>query len=489
MIRWAAPAVALLLAACAQPAARLPAAPPAPDPLRHLRVLHLNDVADVEPLVRAASVVREARGALPRVLVTGGGDLLAPSPASLVLDGAPAAAAWKAIGLAAATPGDRDLALPPAVLEARTRESGARWVSANLRRGGRPCCGAATRALLAVAGMRVGITGVTSEDAAGAFSDVDAGNPVASAREAVAALRAEGAEVVLLLAHGEAPLLELLARTAGPDLVLGGHDGTPLAAGAGGVPVVRAARGARDVAQVDLWLGPEGGVVARDVRFLPATGASAEPALAALADRAEADLAAALPVGETVTPLDSRPESLAAAESPLGNLLADLARSATRAEVALIDAGSVTPRLVPPGPVPALWPIDLLEDLGPLAVLEVPGADLRAALEHAVARLPSAAPRFLQVSGLALRVDPWARPGERLVAASAGGGPLDPSRRYRVVTTARAAAGGDGYGWLRNARRLVHEDLSPHLAALLVARLRSGDPLAPDVEGRIVVAD
>ncbi len=488
----AALAAGLVLGACATPAPRGPEGPRAEPPaLRHLRILHLNDVADLEAgaggggLVHAASTVRAARGTLPRVLVTGGGDLLAPSPASLVLDAAPAAAAWRAIGLGAATPGDRDLALGPGLLARRARESGARWTTANLRAGDRPCCGAEARLLLDVGGVRVGVAGVTGEGAArAARADVDVADPVAAAREAVAALRAGGAEVVLLLAHGEAPLLEVLARVARPDVVLGGHEGTPLATPVGPTAVVRAARGGRDVVQVDVWLEPDGALAGRDVRFLPVLGAPPDPALLDVADRAARSLAAAPPVGTTEVPLDARPDAFAAGESPLGNLLADLARRATGADVALVDAGSVAPRLVEPGPVPAAWPIDLLPDLGPLVVLEVPGADLEAVLEHALARLPAAASRFLQVSGLTVRHDPDARPGERLVSATIGDQSVDPARRYRVAGTARIAAGGDGYGWLRGARRLATEDVTPRLAALLVARLRMGAPLAPEVEGR-----
>ncbi len=487
-------AVALLAAACAGLPTRTSVPPvAAPPDLRHLRILHLNDVADLESgpdgagLLRAASVVRAARGDLPRVLVSGGGDLLALSPASLVLDAAPAAAAWRAIGLDVATPGDRDLALPPALLTARARDTGARWTTANITDGNRPCCGAAARMLLVVGGIRVGVTAVTSEDAARASgTGLAVADPVEAARDAVAALRAEGAEVVLLLAHGEAPLLEVLGHAARPDVVLGGHEGTPLAARAGPATVARAAGGGRDVVQVDLWVDADGAVAARDVRFLPVLGAPPDPALLEVADRAAQAMASAPPVGTTGVRLDARPAAFAAGEAPLGNLLADLARRATRADAALVDAGSVSPRLLEPGPVPAAWPIDLLPDLGPLDVLEVSGADLAAVLEHALAWLPAPTTRFLHLSGLAVRYDPAAGPGERLRSATVGGARLDPARHYRVAATRRIAAGGDGYGWLRAARRLAPLDVTPRLAALLVARLRAEGPLAPAVDGRVV---
>lgn len=492
----AACAASLLLAACAAASDVRPVidAPSPPRPaLRHLRILHLNDVADFERgpdgagLLRAASVVRAARGELPRVLVSGGGDLLALSPASLVLDAAPIAAAWRALGLDVATPGDRDLGLPPALLAARARDTGARWLTANVIDGDRPCCGAARWTVVDVGGIRVGVTGVTSEDAGrAAGSDLDIGDPVAAARDAVAALRVEGAEVVLLLAHGEAPLLELLGHAARPDVVLGGHEGTPVSTQAGPATVVRAAAGARDVVQVDLWLTDTGRIAARDVRFLPVLGAPPDSALLEVADRAAEALAQAPPVGTTAVPLDARPDAFAAGEAPLGNLLADLARRATRADVAIVDAGSVAPRSLEPGPVPATWPTDLLPDLGPLAVLEVSGADLAAVFEHALVWLPAPATRFLHLSGVTVRYDPAARPGERLRSVTVGGAPLDPERRYRVATTARIAAGGDGFGWLLAARRLAPLDVTPRLAALLVSRLRSGEPLAPSVEGRLV---
>lgn len=490
-------AAALLLALAAAGCARLPRDTPAPPAeslgVRHLRILHLNDVAHLEAaagepgLGAAASVVRAARGRLPRVVVTGGGDLLGPAPSALVLDAAPQAAAWAALGLDVATPGDRDLALAPALLARRASETGARWTSANVGNGGRPCCGMARTVLLERDGLRIGVTGVTSEDVVrAAGTGLEAGDPAEAARQAVAALRAAGAHLVLLLAHGEAPLLEVLARAARPDVVLGGHEGTPLALAVGPAFVVRAARGGRDVVQVDLWISAEGVVEGRDVRFLPAAGAPPEPALAALADQAAEDVAVAPPAGATAVPLDPRPEAFAAGESPLGNLLADLARRATGADVALVDAGSVAPRALEPGPVPAAWPIDLLPDLGPLSLLEVSGADLAAVLEHALGRLPGPASRYLHLSGLSLRYDPEARPGERVRQVLVGERPLEAARRYRVAATRRVALGGDGYGWLRAARRLLPDDAAPHLAARLLARLRTGEALAPAVDGRVV---
>ncbi len=474
--------------------------------VRHLLVLHLNDVADLDRgatgggLARAAAVVHRARAGVARVLVTGGGDLLGPSPAALLLDAEPAAEAWRALGLDVATPGDRDLGLGPATLGRRIGDSGARWTTANLRRAGRPdlpCCGAEGPLLLELNGLRVGVAGVTGEAAAALAQperlDIEVLDPVVVARDAVAALRARGADVVLLLAHGEAPLLELLARAAQPDLVLGGHAGSPLGFEAGPALVVRTSPGGQDVARIDLLVREGVGIVGRSLRFLPVGPEVApDPGLAglleALPGRLEA--AAAAVAGVTSVPLDPRPEALGAAESPLGNLLADLARARLGADAALIDAGSIAG--LPPleaGPLPAGFALRLLPDLGRLALLEVTGAELRATLEHGLTRLPEPSSRFLQLSGLRVTWDPEAPPGRRLRAVTVDGAPLDARRRYRVAVTARLARGSDGHAWLRGARRLVPDDAGPLLADLLLARLRSGAPLAPALEGRVAAGE
>jgi 2',3'-cyclic-nucleotide 2'-phosphodiesterase (5'-nucleotidase family) len=258
------------------------------------------------------------------------------------------------------------------------------------------------------------------------------------------------------------------------------------------VPVVRATGGGRDVAQVDLWVGPGGDLAGLDVRFLPVDASlSPDPALAPVRDETEAALArvAARPAGTTAVALDGRLEAAGVRESALGNLVADLAREGTGAAAALVDAGSIGPVAIGTGPLPGDLPLRLFPDLGPLAVLEVSGADLAAALEHALGRLPTPSTRFVQLSGLRVTFDAGARVGARVRGvATAGGGALDPARRYRVAVSARLAAGADGQAGLRAARRLVAEDSAPLLAYLLLARMRAGAPLAPAVEGRLRAA-
>lgn len=494
--------VALVLTGCGVAAPGRPQSPRPPvPPARHLLLLHLNDVADLDGgpegggLARAAAVVRRARAGVSRSLVTGGGDLLGPSAAALLLGGTPAAEGWRTLGLDVATPGDRDLALGPAALRRAIAESGARWTSANLGGGERPerrCCGTEDAVVLDLEGVRVGVAGVIGEDTAGGEArrwGIAVSDPVAAARRAVERLRAAGAEVVVLLAHGEGPLLELLARAARPDLVLGGHEGAPLALEAGPALVVRTGRGGRDVARIDLLVARGAGVVGRTLRFLPVGPEVApDPALQGLAEAAagRVEAAAAVPAGATAVALDPRPETLGAGEAPLGDLLADLARARLGADVALIDAGSVAggPPLEP-GPLASGLPLRLLPDLGPLAAVELSGGELLATLEHGLARLPAAAPRFLQLSGLTVAYDPERAPGRRVVAVAVDGTPLDAARHYRVATTARLARGADGHAWLRGARRLVPEDAGPLLAELLLDRMRDGTPLAPRADGRL----
>ena len=137
---------------------------------------------------------------IPRRVMVLGGDTLSPSVASTLLQGRHMIAGLNALGLDLATFGNHEFDFGPAVLAERMRESKFVWLSANVldRSDGRPFGGAQREVMLTLAGVRVGVFGLTTAEVVKSSSpgpEVEVREPIAAAREVSHDLRQRGAQV------------------------------------------------------------------------------------------------------------------------------------------------------------------------------------------------------------------------------------------------------------------------------------------------------
>ena len=128
-------------------------------------------------------------------------------------------------------------------------------------------------------------------------------------------------------------------------------------------------------------------------------------------------------------------------------------RAATGADVALINGGGIRAgKVYPPGTI--LTRRDLRSELpfgNKTVVLEVSGADLRAAVEHGGERSRQRCRPVCGTSpGMAYRFDASKPAGRRIAGVTVGDAPLDPTRTYRLATFDFLGRGGDG---VRHVRR------------------------------------
>ena len=186
-------------------------------------------------------------------------------------------------------------------------------------------------------------------------------------------------------------------------------------------------------------------------------------------------------IGQAAHAFDGENRDIRTRETNLGNLLADLARQHTGTEIGLVNSGMIRSS-IPAGPLTVKRAMEVLPFDSSLTSFTVTGATLQAALENSVSRLPQASGRFLQVSGLAVVLDPTAPSGSRITSVQVNGAPLNPARRYSVAADTFIAEGGDGYTMFRQATD--RRDHQIPLRDVLVAALKAG-PLAAKVEGRI----
>lgn len=472
-----------------------------------LTILQLNDLYDITPvekgkkggLSRVATLRDRIVSEVPHSVFVLAGDFLSPSTMSSTFQGSQMVAALNAVGLDLATFGNHEFDFGPAVTKERMRESRFTWVSSNILEPetGLPFGGAASFVLREYGGVRVAFLGLTtpathtlSKGAAGlTFLD-----PIQAAKAVVARARRAKADVIVALTHQDmADDEQLAASVPGIDLILGGHEHTPLDARVGRTLILKTGSDAVALGRIDLLvtLGKGGRRVESTWKLLPVTDEIPDqPEVAAVVKR-YADLTAAalsVGVGETKLPLDTRGEMVRTRESAVGNLIADLMKDALGADVALVNGGGIRGNAIfPAGPLRRDDVLKILPFANKVVKLEVTGEVLRAALENGLSQIEKTAGRFPQCSGLRLSFDPTRPAGSRLVSVTVGGRALDPRAHYTLATFDFLHGGGDGYAMLQQARVLVKAENGPMDSDLILDRLKQG-PIAPVLDGRLQVA-
>ncbi|MBA2340289.1 MAG: 5'-nucleotidase C-terminal domain-containing protein [Pyrinomonadaceae bacterium] len=344
--------------------------------------------------------------------------------------------------------------------------------------------------------MKIGLFGVLTPETARtskASADVQFLDPCETARKTAAEIRAQGAQVVVALTHLTMRQDKALAACAPLDVIIGGHEHSLLQSLAGRTPIFKMGSDARNLGRIDLNIeAATGKLTSIDWEIIPVTNeVPDEPQVAILIAEYEKRLSAELDkvVGSTGVQLDARQETNRSRETNLGSFVADAYRQALKADVALLNGGSIrTNATFGPG---ALTKRDLLSILpfeNHLVKIEVTGALLREALEHGVSQVVEEreAGQFPQISGMRFVFDGRRPSGKRVVSVSINNQPLDDRKTYTLATSAYVYGGGDGYTMLRSARPVINAEEGPVEADVLInAVAQEGREIKPQRDGRI----
>ncbi|UJX41958.1 5'-nucleotidase/apyrase family protein [Desulfovibrio sp. JY] len=365
-----------------------------------------------------------------------------------------------------------------------------------------------------VAGRRIGIIGVTQPKAAQISSpgpDIAFPAIVPAVKNAVAALREKGVDIVILLSHaGLAGDKKLAAKVAGLDVIVGGHshvllgNGYPEAVGPCPLVIDAPDGGKTYIVTAGYW-GRYLGVLHVDFDAAgKVTRAAGNPVrLDAAVPEDPATLAEVDRFGK---PLEAfRAKVLGKSDRPIGaamcrqeecvggDLMAEamLAGGRSRGAVAAIfngggvragmDAGEITL-----GDLLTAYPFP-----NTLVVLTLTGEDLLAVLEHGVSAVGfnAGSGRFPQVAGIRFALDIAKPAGKRISAVSVADAtghfaPLDPKAAYRLAISDYMARGGDSYSTFKTKGQDVDGDGDP-LADLLARYITTHSPLSLKPDGRI----
>jgi 2',3'-cyclic-nucleotide 2'-phosphodiesterase (5'-nucleotidase family)/predicted AlkP superfamily phosphohydrolase/phosphomutase len=390
-------------------------------------------------------------------------------------------------------------------------------------------------------GFRVGIVGFTNEDAPtlvfpGSFDPFHVAPRIATVNAEIAALRAKGADMVIVLGHDGAtagsltaptgPVVDLADALVGADAVFGDHtDFQVLALRPNGVLVTeQRSKGLRFGRTRLVWDYTNDRFAYKTADFhKPWTAAvTADPTIQARIDQLNAQLAPIL--GTTIgsaTKAIPRADQCGRAdgrlcESLVGNVATDAMRTKYApigVQFAITNSGGLRADLTCPATdnpsdfcpafVPPPYPITRGQVLGVLpfgnivVTLDVNGAELKTMLENGVSQMPAANGRFPQVSGLCFTYDIALPAGSRVtsaVTADAAGNctatPVDltAATSYMIAENDFMANGGDFYP--NFASRMHTQDIMDQVAADYVT---ANSPLSPVVkafpDGRINCAD
>jgi 2',3'-cyclic-nucleotide 2'-phosphodiesterase (5'-nucleotidase family) len=311
------------------------------------------------------------------------------------------------------------------------------------------------------------------------------------------ALRQQGADLIVAVAHTDRDMDNAIVRTRMVDVLLTGHD-HDLAIGYDGKTVmVESSEEGNFVTAIDFVATVTGEGKDRKVTWAPSfrvhdsSIVDPDPDVLAVVKSYEAALSKELDVeiGTTAGELDSRTAIVRSQEAAIGDLIADAIKESTGGDVAITNGGGIRANKQYPAGA-RLTRRDILSELpfgNSTSLVEVTGADVKAVLENGVSMLEQRAGRFPQVSGLKFEVDPKAPAGFRVSNVQVGGEPLDLGRTYKVATNNFMLMGGDGYAAFTKGRVLIGQTDGKLLANEVMAYVRKKGTVDAKVEGRIVV--
>ena len=468
--------------------------------------LHVNDVYEIAPkrgkggFAPLMTLLQRERAASSHTVATFGGDLFSPSVMSGLTQGAQMVEMMNAIGTDVAVVGNHEYDFGPQVAARNFAASAFPWLGANvLGPDGTPAGGLVATRVMEKGGFKIGFFGVITPETEVLSSpggDIAFTPVMETARNAIEGLEAQGAELIVALTHLDiAEDRKLAAKVKGIHLILGGHDHVPISFYEGGVAILKAGYDAHYLGIMDLhveWVerrGKKSLSVLPEWRLVTTAGVAPDPGVQALVDKHNAMLDKELDVviGKTAVELDSRRSSVRTMETNLGNLIAEAMRRGVGAEVGITNGGGIRgDRTYAAGT--ELTRKDILTELpfgNATILMELSGADLRAALENGVSQVEDKAGRFPQIAGMTMTYDPKAAAGSRVVEAKVGGVPLDPARIYKVATNDYMAGGGDGYATLRNGNLLIDTSGATLMATMVMNHIEALGTVSPEADGRI----
>lgn len=409
-----------------------------------------------------ATMVRQAQAEcapLCITLVLSGGDLFTGTPPSDLTKGALVVPVLNAIGFAAHALGNHEFDYGQDTLRVRMRQLSAPVLGANVTYAdGRDVEWIPNDTVVDTPVGKVGIVGIADPATPRTtmprhVADLRFTAPAPVIERSAAAMRARGAQMVIVVAHlggfcnvgnpddcrGEIFDLARALPAGSVDAIVSGHTHSAVGTVVNGIPIVQARSSTGALGIVDLDPSRRTALRRPELRDVVSDAITPDPIVEPLVARAVE--AVRHIVQDTIVFSEARfPRQ--GDQYALGNLIADAQRAAGKGDVGVMNNGGIRAELragaVTYGDLHEIAPF-----ANRLVAITVRGDALRRYLESLVdgARLN------VHVSGVTLEYDPNAAAGSRIRRVQmADGRPLVDRRTYRVIMSDFIASGGDGVG-------------------------------------------
>ena len=481
-----------------------------------LKILYVNDFhgfaepykatgsdAPLGGIAYLAGAVDRARGNQPTLLLAAG-DMIQGNAWANLFRGKSSLEVMNAMRFDAMAVGNHEFDFGPKVLKGRMAQARFPMLGANVK--GFP--GLKPFVIKNLQGVRIAIIGVVTPETPVAthprnVAGLTFSTPESAVKKYLPELKRR-ADIIIVLSHcGFQADRELAAKVPEIDVIVGGHSHTKILQPelVGRTIIVQAWEHGKALGVLNLRI-KDGKVAGFDGALQEISPASGDPdcqvqeIVARYARQADSLLQRV--IGETQVDLDGK--HVRTGETNLGDFVADVMREAAGAEAAIINGGGIRTGIaqgkVTVKDVYAVLPFDNY-----LVAISLTGAQVKAALEHGVARLEEPSGSFPQVSGLTFTYSRSAPAGARVKDVTVGGRPLDAQKEYVVATNDYLVAGGDGYtafgealksagdyanlGGTLSSSKLAYNDPGTWLRDHLIAAIQARETIAPQIDGRI----
>ena len=447
---------------------------------------------------RLAAVVKAERAKGPVIFVHAG-DTLSPSLMSGIDEGEHIMVLTNMIAPDVFVPGNHEFDFGKATFFKRMAEARFPIFCANIRNpDGTLAAGLRERTIMTFDGIRIGIAAATDEEAVILSSPGDLKFPraVETIEKQAKALRQEGADIVVACVHTGRAKDEEMYRMNVADIILSGHDHDLWVNYDGRCAAIESSYDAHFVTCIDVTFTVRTNDGRREVmwhpefRIVDTRNVTPDAEVLAVVSGYEKKLSSTLDIAiaTTAVDLDSRNATVRTQEAAIGNLIADAMRAEADAAIAITNGGGIRGgRIYSAGTT--ITRRDIMAELpfnNHIAVLEISGRAIRAALENGFSYLPRAAGRFPQVSGLKVVVDPSRPVGQRVVSVEADGKSLEDMKIYRLATNDFMSGGGDGYSMFDNVHEIIPGHDGPLMTNAVIEYLQKIKTVRTGVDGRIV---
>lgn len=356
--------------------------------------------------------------------------------------------------------------------------------------------------IIEVDGVKIGIFGIVTDETKTKSNPINTEGVmflenIAVAKEQVASLKAQGAEIIIANVHlglDESSVnksSDIAKNVEGIDLIIDGHSHTALPNGqvVNNTLIVQTGGQFTQVGQVKLQI-LDGKVVTKAATLLGYDFFKDVKPDAKVLAAIEAIQASNKPyldkvIGQTAVELLGERDNVRTGETNLGNLITDAMRDVSGADVAITNGGGIRASIdkgdITMGEILTSFPFTNYP-----VKLEVTGKTILEALEFGVDKAPESAGKFPHVSGMTFKYDPKQAPGSRVFDVMVGKEGLDLNKTYTLATNDFMAVGGDGYEMFKSAKKLSEY---PLLSEVLANYIEKQKVISPSVEGRITVGE